>query len=436
MTTPAVPRRIATALTLALVCAALAQQADSPPTEPRELAEQRWREDAYGISIRPPVGTRLFEQTADDYLLRIIDDGRRFQITVALKQSHDALTLEQVVASAQQQIESLQPASDVIGREAKKIGSYDGAFIYFRVPPATTGDNAMIGQAIARLDPRRFVVFEIRSSIHEGRRHIPTFEAVAQTLEVADQAALAEQRKQAAERGHAWRQRLTVAQLHDALIDEQYFRLVQGDRDIGYMRVRQETTDQGVKINPESGVSVEVQSRMVLGELTVDSLATMYLANDDTSEVWNVTTTYRQPNPESGQTDARTFTETGARSGARIEVAVNGPRGMKKYSYKRPIVGYLSKVESQMIGQLLPPDRAATYGFYWYDSTTGKLTFRTDQVTPTLTGYTLATRLNPKADPLRATFDSAGRMLSKQLSPDRTLIAATQKIILNRWQHR
>jgi hypothetical protein len=424
------PGTVVMVVVVMLTGLAAAQPAEQVP--PRDLADPPWQDKAHGISVRPPIGTRLVEQTADDYLLRIIDEAGKFQITVALKKSAADLTLEQVLRSAREQIKTFQPASDVVGSEVKKIGQLEGAIIYFRVPQPV-GDDLLIGQAIGRIDAQRFVLMELRCVITAGPQYIPTFEAVTQSLSIANRGELAAQRRAALERGQAWRHSLSIEKLHKSLIPEQFFRLVENGRDIGYLRVTQAQNANGVALHPRPGVEVEVRSRIVAQGVTIDSRAAMYLADDDAAEVWTITTTYRQRDAR-GQEQLRTFTETGARTGETMEIAINGPEGLKKPKYKRPVVGYLSKVEAETIGQLLPRDRAGDYGFYWFDSRSGKMTFRSEQVTPTLSGFTLTSRPTPNAAALRATYDAQGRLLRKQLGPNRELVAATRQMILRQWK--
>ncbi len=427
------PRRW-TAATLIILLAASAMAQQTFP--PRELRTTAWQDQAHGISIHPPLGTKLVKNTGDQYLLRIIDEAKQFQITLALRQSRKALQLADVIKSAQDQIKSIQPASSVMGRELKRIGELDGVIIYFQMPQPR-GNDALVGQVIAQLDANRFVVMELRCAIQLGQQTIPTFEAVAQSLKVADQQQISARRREAVGRAHDWKQQLRIEDLRKALVPEQFFRLTEKGRDIGYLRIRQEWSKDGVKANPQPGVNVEVQSRMVISGTTLDSRSAMYLSDSDIVELWTTTTTFRQAE-NTGKDAVRTVTEAGARRGDQISISVNDSHTMKKrnFTYKRPVLGYLSQVESQLLGQLVPRDRASVYGFYWYLPRTNKLTYRSDRITPTLTGYVMTTTLTPNGEPLRSTYDGEGRLLSKQLGGRRELVATTQEKILQRWKTR
>src|SRR5690606_18091831 len=66
-----------------------------------------------------------------------------------------------------------------------------------------------------------------------------TFEAVGLSISVDDPQALQEQRRRMLEAGQNWLRSLSAEQLRSRLMPDQWFRIVHGDKDVGYMRISQ-----------------------------------------------------------------------------------------------------------------------------------------------------------------------------------------------------
>lgn len=427
------------AMLLGLVLSGTAAAADED--KGRQLDETRWRDQAYGLSLRPPLGSRLIEQTGDAYLVRILDQQGRFQMAASVKRSRQRLTMDAVVGSISMQLKSAQPSAKKSDPVRQKVDGHDATVMYFTYPQPAKGPDAIIGYCMVQMDAQSFAILELQCSADHAEQHIPTFERVIGSVEFTDQKELAKRREEAIERASQWLSRTRspqrMKQLREQLREQQYFRILDGTKDIGYMRIRQATETIDLARKKQPGIRVEIQSRLVKqNRTTIDTLAKFFLADDDTTELWTVTTTLRQPAPNRPEPIKQTFTETGLRSGTNINITVNGPRGADQLRFNRPKRGYLSQVEAKLLPQIMPTDRAATYGFYWYNSATNKLTYRTEQVTPALSGFVITTRLGPNAPALRATYDGNRRLVEQQLSATRKLVATDKQTIMRLWQNR
>ena len=403
------------------------------------LSDQPWQDRAYGLSVRPPVDTKQVRQSADDALVRFIDRDERYQLTVSVKRSSSPLTLEQVVDTAVAQVKAAQGAVKLLKRRPTQLAGRPAVVLYFATPRAAGGE-AVLALAIVAVDAEDSVycMVEAQSAMADIDLVSPTFVAFLQALQIADQKELKAQRMEAIKRTSEWLKTLTVEQLHAALIPEQTFRLVGPENDVGYMRIHQRTTQE----HGQRGIGIEVQYRLMIGQATIDSDAKFFLADDRRSEIWSITTTRRQPpSAENPRGQPATFVETGvletpAPDALQLRITFEGPTGSKTTRHPLPPVGYLSRVESHLLGQLLPIDEPAMYGLFWYHSNKRCMTYRTEKLTATRSGYKIETHLSPNEPALTATYDRKRKIASKQLSDQVRLIPAHPKMIQQRWKLR
>lgn len=399
------------------------------PAGARELSKTRWRERAYGISLRPPVGTKMLQQTADQLLLRIADQEGAFTMSVDVKHARKPLKLKEVIGAAQRQMFRAQPVTEVLEIKIRKIAGRPGAVLYFRVPQAD-GHDALVAQALIHFAKKRIAVIDLKTPFKRREDFRPMFEAVLDTVKIVDPDVLNQRREAALERGRQWRRGLTLEQIHEALREEYYYRLIESGKDIGYIHVREYQTH--AKGKP--GVAIDVRSWIHLDKWTIHSVAHYFLSDDATRELWTIKTTRWPRGASSSSTRSRTFTETGVRAGDRITVTIAGPAGHQVHKYTKPEVSYLSQVEARLMPRLLPVNHPATYAFYWYNSSKGAVTLRTDRVTPMLTGYTITTRPTPNAPAQTSAYTGDGRLREKRLPGDRKLIPADEQMIRKLWQ--
>jgi hypothetical protein len=466
--TMACMKKICLAMGVAASLFASVAHGEEPAANPGAalLSNERWIDRTYGLSLLPPAGTRTVTQTVDDYVMRMADDQGVYTMSLSVHHSKKALAFEKVVDAAKEQLGWAQPTVAPIAERPFKVQGRPAHLLYVQLPQVK-GKDLLMAQLLVEVNPETFAVLEMQAEMAKKVVVTPIFEAVAASVEIADPKELNKQREQAIDAGQAWHDKLTLKQIHGALIPDQLFRMydTQKNQDMGYMRVRQSVAAKG----QQPGVVVEVQWRSVIGPVFFDTLAEYFLSDDNNSELWSITTTQRpaaeattrpvgKPGKNPADTKANpTFVETGIRVGDEITVTVDEPPGPRqpskpmKKTFQRPktiivervkggklvpetiAVAYLSQVESLLLPQLLPLDVPNTYGFYCYHSRRGLVTLRTDQVTPTLKGIAIETRLTTNEAALRLLVDGQHHVLEKQLSPQIKLVPTSAAELQKLW---
>jgi len=115
-------------LLLLLLPAAAHAQTDVDAT----LSKERWREMGFGVSLRPPLGSRLMSRNIDDAALRI-QQGDDYAITVYIKNTQQELTINQVVNSAIEQFGFAQPTASIDHQRVAKPAGRPGWIVYFGI---------------------------------------------------------------------------------------------------------------------------------------------------------------------------------------------------------------------------------------------------------------------------------------------------------------
>ncbi len=408
----------------------LAAAAASAPARP--LQDRRWQDDAYGISLRAPIDCRFDMPTEEQQLAVIRDEQGAFRITVAVKQPNRDVPLAKLAESAVQQMALAVPATVLLDEVDRKIDDRPGRVLYFSVPMAR-GEDVFRGQALVRLDDRMYGVLEIQAHVNHREAARATFQTVLDSVELTDPEVLAKRRGELVERGHEWRKQLTAEDLHEVLIEERWYRLLENDRDIGYMRIRERLAEE----SQTPGIRIDVQSRTVRGAVTIDSTANYFLSDDDTQEFWSVTTTSRRPGEYGRGQQTSTVQETGIRTNARIELTVEGPAGREKSAYVRPLTGYLSQVEAWLLPRLLPVKRTSTaYGFYFLVSETQSVSFRHDTMRRSDGEIVVESKVLANRPAVVARYDKGRRLIEKRLTANRRLVPATETMVRQLWRNR
>lgn len=422
--------------------AGTAPGATPPGALSRALSDTPWQDRAWGISVRLPVGVILKSETADgQHLFRAADPQGLFQLSLQVKRSGKMLKIEDVAKVAREQIQTLQGAAQVLEERAEPLMKRPAVVIHASVPEGGT-EQVLLSQAIVQIDAQTFAVLEGRCKIANAQEVLPIFEAVIDTLDMTDLNAIEKQRQAALQAGREWRMGIKLSEIESALVPEQWFRLLRDNKDIGFMNMRQRRAQrEGLH-----GVGIEIQARIFQADRTVDVLEEYFLSDDDRQEFWKITTTARPADadhlPPSNPLPVGkniTYVETGIRTDGEILVTFDSNEGnwrSKKEQMQRPAVGYLSQVERILLPQLLPIDHPATYGFYCYHRGAGKVMYRTEQVTPALTGFTLTTRQAPNDPEIRAAYTAQRRLVEQTLSATDKMMPATPKDIQTRWINR
>ncbi|MEE9211267.1 MAG: hypothetical protein V3U29_01300 [Phycisphaeraceae bacterium] len=412
------------------------------------LREQRWREQAYGVSLRPPVDARLSTAGKGDGLLRI-DGFGRYVIKFDLKHSDNPLDMDGLVRRAMMQITFVSPNAILLAEAEARPAGRPGAILYFKIPDDDRGPW-VLGQAFMKLDPTTFAILrlETESRFYEAVR--PVFEAVFNSFAVDSPADLDRQRDQLIRRGQAWRDAIGPARLHAALVDDQWFRILENDKDIGYVHIRQQAATE-VDL---PGVRVDVQARILADNRAYDSLSNFFCSDDDTTEIWSIKTTVRPLTPEARLTPAtpdgsQSWAETGLRAnqivriGDRnevvnvITVSRESPSSVTEDKWDRPPHAYISLGWVYAMGPLLPHNEPTEMAVYAYSPNTGKVVLRTERIEPASDGsYKVYSRPSPEIGEQITEYDAEGRFIRRTYPNGRIMERTTPAEIEARWRNR
>ena len=420
---------------LMLMCLAPARGAG------RELAEQREVDESWGLSLRPPVGTRVVRRTADRYLMRILDDDEKFQLLVSVRRSTRPVTIAEVFKAAEADLRRIHETTRRLDRRDLEIDGRAGGLVYFDMPQTRGDGRLLLGQAFVQLAPDTLGLLEIEADMQDRAMAAATFESVLGSLEL-DLEEVAAERMAAAQAASVFQAGLDRPTVHGSLIEQQLFRIVdlpargagEPERDIGWMRIRQGEAERV----GNHGVAVEVQARFFIEDKTYDSLAVYFVSDDGRYEDWSIKTTQRgvaaRPGRQRDGESTPTDIETGIRTGSTIDVRIERDGGaVQTLSFTRPEAAYLPQAHAWLLPQLLPADEPAVYGFYWYNSAHRKLVYRTDEIVPALDRFTLITHPAPSDPELRATYGADRQLIEKSLSATRKLIPTTAAELRVKW---
>lgn len=413
------------------------------------LSNEPWSELSYGLSLRPPLGCQLFKQAYDELLLRIQgeegyliavsikksqidpDDAKRVKATSHNKSVLD-LDIDKMTAIAISQMATAQPSAVVIQKQAFRLADRPAGLVAFEYPDAKRV-HRVFAQTFIQIDPTVFVWITLEAEAKKYQEILPIYHALLAGVKLEDPAKIEAERKAWLDRGQTFYVSLDATKLNRAMVPEQWFRLLENGRDIGYVRQLQGSD----KRMDMPGLRVDIQAHMKLDDQTVDSLSQMFVSQDMSHEIWSVGTTVRLTNPKekmpAGALKEVTSTETGIRSKGQITVNRQTISGAAQdYQWQVPPV-YLSQVEIQVIQPMLPKANQI-YGFYAYYPNLGKMALRTERVVVEPDGQvTVYSRPSPEQSEQVSRYDASGKLVYRQLSEQRRLVPATKTEIMSLW---
>lgn len=478
-----------TALSCALTIAALPTsapaQAPAAPPDPqgdRLLAAQRWQEQAYGVSLRPPLDAKIAQPTGKDAVAQF-NGAARYTITVYIKKSDVDLSnqgkldkrfispIEKVASMAFGQVGTAYPTAVVLSQSPMPIAGRSGAVAFFRIPDARRG-SWVLGQAFMEIDPKTFAMIQLEVPAAQYEAVKPAFDAMLKSIAVESPEQINARRKALMQKAIAWHASVDAARLQAALVPEQLFRIVDGNATIGWMRITEgvangweqpawraaQEAKRASKLGKEPadiklpGVRVDVQARFNFGPRAFDVDSRFFVSNDRTQEIWTAKTTVRpikplknelprafqrlkQDKPPSAEIS---MAETGVRDHESIYISFESPTSVQNFHGTTPGFQekdpnearkylYLSQAELYLLGGLLPRQQPMEMGFYAYSSASRTVTFRTERSTPGAGGLlTVASRLSPDQAEQVSNYDARGRMTHRKLPEGWDVVPTTR----------
>ena len=459
----------------------------------------RWREHSFGLSLVPPSGSSLQRPPPPRALDRfILPSGSVIEVSIdqtrgggdssgelfssfgvqgatriesgdirivkgadrnakmVIKLGDGLMTLDEVIKFTVDQVAVIDPKAVILDQrdDLKLSGGHPGGWIYFRIP-AGREPEWILGLGVMQIDPRHFAVLRLESAPGSFDGDRAAFEATFRSLQVQHPRELDAWRRNLLESGDGWLRSLDAADLHAALQPQQWFRVMDGKQDIGWVKIEQKPE----KLLGMNGVAVRIRSRLYtvvrqlrsggrdvaasgLVEKAQDSDNFFFLSDDRQSEVWTILSTLRSPNsvaPRSGGTTRDTpFTrwEHGTTSGGAVPI-ITLNRGDQKIKWLRPDRAYLSQVELLLLGRLLPHEQETEMGFYAYHAGSGRLAFLTVHIVPGADGgFELRIRPRPDAHEHVYAYDAAGRLQRWHMPTGRLIVATTPDEMKRVWKGR
>lgn len=420
---------------LLLVAVSLVAPGVAAAADPIKLADERWHENAYGLSLRPPADARRVTQPRDGAVVQFVDDPG-YSIGLFIRHSENEVNLNTLKQQLALEISYGSREANIIDDREFKIAGRPGTASYFRVK---RGDQEwVLGHAVVRIDPYTIVQLRLNSSTESYEANRALFEAVIDSVQFTSPAELDRIRSAWIRAGQRWRQGLDRDMLKQAMAAEQWFRVLDGTVDVGYMRFRHSLASElGVP-----GVRVEVDSRIVIGPASFDTVSFFWEADNGQAELWSIRQARRtlQKGPAASNVPPpppQISEETGVRANGRINVRRALPGDVDELEWAVPPEGYLSQVELQLVPSLLPRGDQQDFGFYAYASKEAELGLRSMQVYPAEDGrYVVRERATVNGAEQVSTYDANGRLIRRQFPDGRTIVPATPEEMRAIWDIR
>jgi hypothetical protein len=433
--------------------------AEAEPNLDDYLANTPWSDKAYGLTLRPPLDTVLQHSNADNAILRIFKkerDAVAYTITLRVVKSTRDMDIPSMVDEALKQVGVVYPWAKVLRQRTDMTVSGHPAGVFYVVIAPEKGPRWVLGQGFFQITPSSYALLEIAINKREDYAAVqPAFEALLRSMSLQDPRQLEAERKQMLERGSAWIKTIDSKALNAVLVPEQLLRIVQSDKDVGFIKI----TQQRDKELGAAGIRVKVQTRLDLGGSAYDTVCWFFLADDGVLELWSVNTTVHPlgaaadagapgPGPgagpgasnRAGPPTSAQWSEAGVRSGDKITVTREAltDKTSKGWDLRElgelPRSAYVTQVHTFLLQRLLPHDKPLEVAFYAYYVNSGKLSIRTERVVPEEGGgYTVYSRPGLDVAEEATRYDATGRMLERSLGEGRVVKPTTAAELQRIW---
>lgn len=360
---------------------------------------------AAGISFRPPAGGKLVRRATNDDIVSYINDEKKWVLKVTLTtlskplplknyQDENGRDLPGMMDLTLEQFKRIQPGAEVLRHDVTPLPDGDAGMLVLRYSLGTT--RMLSQQAIIHASDYVYYTLNFTTPAAKDpdahaedpaeREAVTVFRKVLDSVKLLDRTSIRLDQNERLYRTRALYVNLTENRIRQALIPEQWLRLMQNGKDIGYTYIVEETEKRGT----QDGVKIGIRSRTRPDpQMQVDAETWMYCTFDRAHGEWTNTVIYDNPlkpepkkkySTEIGICDRQIKPEIerpleGGQPGGKSQV-----REMETYTLT---VKYVSRSSTgqpvkrdlppsylpQAMGQLLPrilPRQPATYMFYTY----------------------------------------------------------------------
>lgn len=320
------------------------------------------------------------------------------------------------------------------------------ARVYVAIPEVRGQKPVVRGVTAVQVSPQQFVLFELLTTGDVFKEFRQTYELCVASTEFRSVVEAGVQRAEMTSAGS----RILSSFDADALIEiaentpERWERIYRpaadgkraNDEEVGYRRVTVSYGRPGAKRGggTERGVIVEIDARILEGTQIVDTKSWFFMTPDRMQENWDVSMAVR----DSSKPNARPqlMREVGARleNEMTIRTEMGGPA--KNTRIQPPTEGYVSRAEAFLLPQLLLKKAIpGRFGYYSYQSTTGKVSFRRDVLDQGENNtWKLTTRLAEGQKEQTSIFRADGTLISGTLQNGASVEATSGKDLLELWQ--
>jgi hypothetical protein len=306
-----------------------------------------------GVSLRPPAGGRLLEQTNDGARARWVEPGR-YDVALLLRRVPPVVqpgggglpappTMAELAASTLAEMRLATDGSDPLSNPLDVQALHDpmhipvdrraAVLLSFRMSDTRQTWYHMQGMVRGHGD----MVITLRMDCTEAAWPAaqPMFQAMFEGIELTDERRLAMTRRDMLAAGEALLEQLTPEAVRQAVPADRWVRLRQGERVAGYQRMRHsEQGPLGI-----AGLTFRLDTHLAAGPRRIDATATAAVDEALETEVWSERTTVRPTagSPAAagpgGATGVSTWAQTGLRSGNVIEIERANPPPATLESY-------------------------------------------------------------------------------------------------------
>jgi len=455
------------------------------------LSPEPFRLDVVGLTMSLPAGLTVESTDIGGVVtVQIFPADRSYVINIQVPPTEAGMsTVKEATARILEQFKAAMPVQSMNDgqqiasqamllepvRELRIEGSRTTADrFYCSIPRRDKARSQVIqGYTIFRPLPSRFTIFELVCAETVLPVAKPVYELAIATARFDDPDLLMSERKAAVETGLALLARYPAEKLRLELPpDQQWFRLFKpgvqpdasDDDELGYRGVRfwagvrselatsvATGTPAGASLpegpaNP-SGTLCRIDARVFVrlpGKAStgrdatlrvIDSQATYFLSADRSEEAWSIRVTVRDP----GAARPTVYTETGARSGNVLTIALNAPSEEAKTI--RPMIqgaGYVSQLEAQLLPRLLVRSGQPTeIGLYAYRSESKSVVLRRDKLIADPKGrdlWVVTTRHREEPGIQTSVLNAEGDTLRTELSDGRVWEAISPAELFTRYR--
>lgn len=378
-----------------------------------------------GITFRPPVGGKRIEKTDPDNVVEYVNDDKRWLLKVTRARLSKPMPLQTVKKGAAgdqiglleytvQDVLKTSPTAEVLRQEVVNVGEHGVGIAILRL--SVGGERYLRQQAIFQGDEQLYYVFNFTSpATKQGQPNAAeqeaagAFKAMLDTIQMLDRSWIKTDQTNRLYRTRAlfidWGDK-NGRRVRDAIVPEQWLRIVQNGKDIGYSYVAEEFVDgKDVKANPTrpfDGVLISMRTRTALENAQVDVGSQMFTSMDRKHEDWqHIVNTIMNKGNKGGAEEKKQTMEFGyseikvhnkldpaaqpdprsdpnARDRKnpvlrpvesyelRIERATQGRNSNSQPEAHAPSPWYIPQAIGSMLPRLVPLDRPVTYLFQSY----------------------------------------------------------------------